>query len=68
MNFVSNTLPKPVLFALVYRLLVLHLASRILPNIGADSWEDEGDVDGRPVSNSRRDIVENTEPFPRRQS
>ena len=57
MNFVSNTLPKPVLFALVYRLIVLHFASRILPNIGADSWEDEGGVDngweGRPVRLSR---------------
>ena len=53
-NFVSNTLPKPVLFALIYRLIVLHFASRILPNIGADSWEDESEVnnawEGRPVS------------------
>ena len=36
MNFVANTLPKPVLFALAYRLTVLHLASFILPTIGAD--------------------------------
>jgi hypothetical protein len=53
-NFVTNTLPKPVLFALLYRLTVLHLASRILPKIGADSWEAEDGVDdgwdGRPVS------------------
>ncbi|KAH9858118.1 hypothetical protein C2E23DRAFT_865082 [Lenzites betulinus] len=53
-NFVSNTLPKPVLFALIYRLVVLHFASRILPTIGADSWEDEAGVDdgweGRPTS------------------
>ncbi|KAI0815032.1 hypothetical protein BC629DRAFT_833927 [Irpex lacteus] len=45
-NFFSNTLPKPVLVALVYRLIVLHFASRILPTIGADDWESEaGDDD-----------------------
>ncbi|RDX55776.1 hypothetical protein OH76DRAFT_1396116 [Lentinus brumalis] len=53
-NFVSNTVPKPVLFALVYRLSVLHFGSRILPTIGADSWESENGVDdgweGRPTS------------------
>ncbi|PCH33698.1 hypothetical protein WOLCODRAFT_112317 [Wolfiporia cocos MD-104 SS10] len=53
-NFVTNTLPKPVLFALLYRLVVLHFASQILPTIGADSWEDESGVDdswdGRPTS------------------
>ncbi|EJD04091.1 uncharacterized protein FOMMEDRAFT_140161 [Fomitiporia mediterranea MF3/22] len=54
MNFVTNTLPKPVLFALAYRLTVLHLASYILPTIGADSWDSEDGVDdgwnGRPTS------------------
>lgn len=54
LNFVLNTLPKPVLIALLYRLSMLHLTSRILPTIGADSWEsDEGVHDGwddRPVS------------------
>ncbi|CCL99029.1 uncharacterized protein FIBRA_01038 [Fibroporia radiculosa] len=53
-NFVTNTLPKPVLIALLYRLLVLHFASHILPTIGADSWEGETSVDGgwddRPTS------------------
>jgi len=44
-NFITNTLPKPVLFALAYRLTVLHLASFILPTIGADSWEMEYGVD-----------------------
>ncbi|KAH8120180.1 hypothetical protein DFH11DRAFT_39886 [Phellopilus nigrolimitatus] len=44
-NFVTNTLPKPVLFALAYRLTVLHLASYVLPTIGADSWEKEFGVD-----------------------
>ena len=52
-NFVTNTLPKPVLVALLYRLGILHLASRILPTIGADSWETAEGVDdgwdGRPV-------------------
>ncbi|KZT02642.1 uncharacterized protein LAESUDRAFT_661272 [Laetiporus sulphureus 93-53] len=53
-NFVTNTLPTPVLVALGYRLIVLHFASQILPTIGADSWEDECGVDGgweeRPTS------------------
>ncbi len=53
LNFVTNTLPKPVLVALLYRLTVLQLASRILPGIGADSWDDEDGVDNgwedRPV-------------------
>ena len=53
-NFVTNTLPKPVLVALVYRLTILLGAARVLPSIGADSWEaDYGGVDGwdgRPVS------------------
>ena len=52
-NFVTNALPKQVLFALLYRLTVLHLASFVLPTIGADSWDDESGVDdgwnGRPV-------------------
>ncbi|KAK0446379.1 uncharacterized protein EV420DRAFT_1767770 [Desarmillaria tabescens] len=45
LNFVTNTLPKPVLVALLYRLTVLQLASKILPGIGADSWDDEDGVD-----------------------
>jgi hypothetical protein len=49
-NFITNTLPKPVLVALLYRLSVLQVASRILPTIGADNWEsDQGEIDGRPV-------------------
>jgi len=54
-NFVTNTLPKPVLVALLYRLGILHLASRILPTIGVDSWEteenDDDEWNGRPVCN-----------------
>ncbi|KAF7306886.1 hypothetical protein MIND_00481000 [Mycena indigotica] len=53
-NFIRHTLPKPVSFALVYRLAVLHLASRILPQIGADSFDDDYGVDvtweDRPAS------------------
>ncbi|KAJ7293533.1 hypothetical protein C8J57DRAFT_29118 [Mycena rebaudengoi] len=53
-NFIQHTLPKPVLFALSYRLTVLQLASRILPTIGADSWESTDGVDDtwedRPTS------------------
>ncbi|KAF7793344.1 hypothetical protein EIP86_004456 [Pleurotus ostreatoroseus] len=50
MNFMMNTLPKPVLTALLYRLVVLHFASQILPTIGADSWESDGDPsEVRPV-------------------
>ena len=53
-NFITNTLPKPVLVALVYRLVILNLAFQILPTIGADSWETEAGVDDswgdRPTS------------------
>ncbi|KAL1748450.1 hypothetical protein HDZ31DRAFT_79588 [Schizophyllum fasciatum] len=60
-NFVMNTLPKPVLVALLYRLTILHLASRILPTIGADSWEStEGVDDGwdaRPTSTLTRILL-----------
>ncbi|KZT30602.1 hypothetical protein NEOLEDRAFT_1104554 [Neolentinus lepideus HHB14362 ss-1] len=57
-NFITNTLPKPVLVALIYRLLILHLGSRILPTIGADAWESEYGVDdgweSRPTSKFTR--------------
>lgn len=53
-NFVTNTLPKPVLAALVYRLAILLGAARVLPSIGADTWEADYGVDdgwdGRPTS------------------
>jgi hypothetical protein len=53
-NFVTNTLPKPVLVALVYRLTILLGAARVLPSIGVDSWEADYGTDdgweGRPVS------------------
>ncbi|QRV76614.1 hypothetical protein RhiJN_04629 [Ceratobasidium sp. AG-Ba] len=44
-SFIRHTLPKPLLVSLFYRLLVLHLASRILPLIGGDSWAGEAGVD-----------------------
>jgi len=60
-NFVTNTLPKPVYIALLYRLTILHLASRILPTIGADSWETERGVDDgwdrRPTSTLTRILL-----------
>lgn len=53
-TFITNTLPTPVLVALIYRLGILHCASLILPTIGADSWEAEAGVDDswndRPTS------------------
>jgi hypothetical protein len=53
-NFIRHTLPKPLLVSLLYRLSVLHLASRILPLIGGDSWAGEAGVDDgwdeRPAS------------------
>ncbi|KAF8632616.1 hypothetical protein AX15_001818 [Amanita polypyramis BW_CC] len=44
LNFLINTLPKPVLITLLYRLFILHMASRILPTIGAGNWS-EDDLD-----------------------
>ena len=50
-HFVTHTLPKPVLIALLYRLAILYLASGILPTIGADDWEPEDPMESdRPVS------------------
>ncbi|KAG8219767.1 hypothetical protein J3R82DRAFT_739 [Butyriboletus roseoflavus] len=53
-TFITNTLPKPVLVALFYRLTILQFASRILPTIGADAWESDDSTndgwDGRPTS------------------
>jgi hypothetical protein len=58
-NFVTNTLPKPVLVALVYRLTILLGAARVLPSIGVDSWEADYGIDdgwdGRPVSSELSD-------------
>jgi len=60
-NFLIYTLPKPVLIALLYRLSILHLASRVLPTIRADAWQSEDGVDdgwdGRPTSTLTRILL-----------
>ncbi|KAN0100578.1 hypothetical protein V8E55_000562 [Tylopilus felleus] len=60
-NFITNTLPKPVLVALFYRLTILQFASRILPTIGADAWESDVSTndgwDGRPASTLTRFLL-----------
>ncbi|KAF7320368.1 hypothetical protein MKEN_00821600 [Mycena kentingensis (nom. inval.)] len=54
LNFFISVLPRPLLAALCYRLAILQLASRILPQIGADSFDDAYGVDytweDRPTS------------------
>src|ERR1700761_191505 len=50
MFFITNTLPKPILLSLTYRLSVLQLSSRVLPTIGADAWDATEDDEERPVS------------------
>jgi hypothetical protein len=61
LNFVINTLPKPVLIALLYRLAILHLASGILPTIGTNSWESGEEVSNnwndRPISSLTRILL-----------
>ncbi|KIJ45664.1 hypothetical protein M422DRAFT_166584 [Sphaerobolus stellatus SS14] len=53
-SFIKHTLPRPLLASLFYRLIILHLASRILPTIGSDAWDADVGVDGgwegRPTS------------------
>jgi hypothetical protein len=70
-NFIRHTLPKPVLFALSYRLTILQLASRILPTIGADSFDDTYGVDDtwedRPVCAVVTSITANINPLFRHQ-
>ncbi|KZW01992.1 hypothetical protein EXIGLDRAFT_665718 [Exidia glandulosa HHB12029] len=60
-SFMTTAIPKPTLLALVYRLSILHFASRIIPTIGADAWEGETGVDGgwegRPSSQITRIIL-----------
>jgi len=38
LSFITHTLPKPLLISLLYRLTILQLASKILPQIGDNSW------------------------------
>ncbi|KIO18403.1 hypothetical protein M407DRAFT_31953 [Tulasnella calospora MUT 4182] len=46
LSFITHTLPKPLLVSLLYRLLILQLASKILPQIGSNSWSDEKEQHG----------------------
>ena len=63
MGFITNTLPKPVIVALLFRLAVLQAASRILPTIGTDPWddpgvpEDDGWADMRPTTRLTRFLL-----------
>lgn len=63
LSFIAYTLPKPILASLLYRLIILHLASRVLPSIGSDSWDADVGVDGgwegRPVCSK---IYQNNKP------
>lgn len=69
MNFILNTLPKQVLIALVYRLFILQMASRILPTIGADSWTPDESADNtwddRPASTGFSSFVSLYSPLDR---
>jgi hypothetical protein len=60
-GFITHTLPKPVIVALVFRLGVLQAASRILPTIGADPWDEPAaDVEWaemRPTSRLTRFLL-----------
>lgn len=60
-SFLTTAIPKPTLFALFYRLAILHFASQIIPTIGADAWEGEhgvdGGWDGRPSSSITRTVL-----------
>lgn len=52
-KFMTQSLPRPLIAALLFRLVILQLASRIVAKMGDDGWEnDEGSDgwDGRPVS------------------
>ncbi|KAG8873824.1 hypothetical protein FRB97_006428 [Tulasnella sp. 331] len=54
LSFITHTLPKPLLLSLLYRLMILQLASKILPQIGDNSWPSSDDEvaweDMRPSS------------------
>jgi hypothetical protein len=57
-NFITNTLPRPVIVALCFRLAVLQAASRILPTIGADEWEaDDEENESRPTTRFTRFLL-----------
>lgn len=40
-KFMTQSLPRPLIAALLFRLVILHLASRIVAKMGDDGWEDD---------------------------
>lgn len=60
-KFMTQSLPRPLIAALLFRLVILQLASRIVAKMGDDAWEDDDASvgwEGRPVS--RESIREDT--------
>jgi len=50
LGFFTHTLPRPVLAALIFRLTILHFASRVVAQMTDDRWgDDDATVEGRPV-------------------
>lgn len=53
-KFMTQSLPRPLIAALLFRLVILHRASRIVAKMSDDGWdEDDGAAgwEGRPSSN-----------------
>jgi len=48
LTLLTSTIPKTLLFSLVYRLTVLHRASKVIMRITADPWEDDDSTELRP--------------------
>jgi hypothetical protein len=40
-KFLTQSLPRPLIAALLFRLVILHLASRIVASMGDDPWDDD---------------------------
>ena len=50
LNFFTHALPRPVLAALIFRLTILHFASRVVAQMTDDRWgDDDSTIEGRPV-------------------
>ena len=50
LSFVTHTLPRPVLAALIFRLTILHFASRVVAKMTDDRWGDDDAIgEGRTV-------------------
>jgi len=50
-KFMTQSLPRPLIAALLFRLVILHLASRIVAKMGDDGWDDDDTSvgwEGRP--------------------